>query len=159
MKTWARAPILLAVLNSALGFAEPPPATVSSSPIPPCNQRMNAMNIRLMIDGQPVTATLDDTPAARDFYALLPLTLTLNDYASTEKIADLPRKLSIQGTPDGVKPEVGDLTYYAPWGNLAIFYRDFGYAKGLVRLGHLHAGVEALMARGPLRVTLERMDQ
>lgn len=24
------------------------------------------------------------------------------------------------------------ITYYAPWGNLAIFYRDFGYSAGLV---------------------------
>jgi hypothetical protein len=32
---------------------------------------------------------------------------------------------------------VGDITYYAPWGNLAIFYRDFGYSPGLVRLGHI----------------------
>ncbi|MEH7502625.1 cyclophilin-like fold protein [Neobacillus drentensis] len=22
-------------------------------------------------------------------------------------------------------PSVGDFTYYSPWGNLAIFYRDF----------------------------------
>ncbi|ELZ92649.1 cyclophilin-like fold protein [Haloferax sulfurifontis] len=41
------------------------------------------------------------------------------------------------GSDDGVDPEVGDITYYAPWGNLAIFYREFGYASGLVKLGHI----------------------
>jgi hypothetical protein len=37
--------------------------------------------------------SLDDSPAARAFIAQLPLKVTLKDYASTEKIADLPRKL------------------------------------------------------------------
>lgn len=39
-------------------------------------------------------ATLDDTETTKDFASLLPLPLTLEDYASTEKISDLPRKLS-----------------------------------------------------------------
>ena len=65
---------------------------------------------------------------------MLPLTLTLKDYAGTEKISDLPRKLSTQGAPSGSDPSVGDITLYAPWGNLAIFYRDFGYASGLIIL-------------------------
>lgn len=46
---------------------------------------------------------------------LLPLTLTLEDYASTEKISDLPKRLSTQGAPAGIDPSVGDVTYYAPW--------------------------------------------
>lgn len=54
-----------------------------------------------------------------------------------------------QGVPPGIAPEVCDITYYVPWGNLAIFYRDVGYAVGLVRLGRFDAGVEALSARGP----------
>jgi len=41
---------------------------------------------------------------------------------------------------------VGDITYYAPWGNLAIFYRDFDYSRGLVRLGRIDSGIEALAA-------------
>ncbi|HET7458862.1 MAG TPA: cyclophilin-like fold protein [Gemmatimonadaceae bacterium] len=59
------------------------------------------MKIRFEIDDASLTATLDDTEAARDFASLLPLTLTLEDYASTEKIADLPRKLSTRGRRRG----------------------------------------------------------
>jgi hypothetical protein len=59
-----------------------------------------------------------DNATTRDFLALLPLTLTLDDYASTEKIAYLPQKLSIAGAPEGVDPSVGDITYYAPCGTL-----------------------------------------
>ena len=54
------------------------------------------------------------------------------------------------------EPDVGAFTYYAPWGNLAIFYRDFGYAVGLVELGRISSGVERLArARDGLVVRVE----
>ena len=99
------------------------------------------MKIRLTIDGKVVEATLLDNATARDFLSLLPMTLTLEDYASTEKIGYPPRKLSTAGAPAGIDPAVGDITYYAPWGNLAIFYKDFGYSKGLVKLGRIDSGM------------------
>jgi hypothetical protein len=43
-----------------------------------------------------------------------PLTLTLEDYASIEKISDLPERLSTEDAPAGIDPAVGDITYYAP---------------------------------------------
>lgn len=117
------------------------------------------MRIRLRIGDSVHTATLLDTPAARDFASQLPLTLMLKDYEATEKIADLPRKLSVQGAPDGHDPSPGDIAYYAPWGNLAIYYRDFGYSAGLVQLGRIDAAaVEALAAQGSLQVTMERAE-
>jgi hypothetical protein len=89
------------------------------------------------IDGRSITATLIDSPTTRDFLSLLPITLTLEDYAGTEMIAYLPRKLSEEGAPAGVDPSVGDITYHAPRGNLALFYGDFGYARGLIKLGRI----------------------
>jgi len=83
-------------------------------------QQANTMKIRLVVDGKAIQATLLDSPTSRDFYSLLPMTITLEDYASTEKIAYMPRKLSTAGAPDGVDPAVGDIAYYAPWGNVAI---------------------------------------
>lgn len=116
------------------------------------------MKIHMTIDGEVATATLEDSPAARDFAALLPLTLNLKDYASTEKVSDLPKKLSTEGAPPGYDPSVGDITYYAPWGNLAIFYRDFGYAKGLIKLGTISSGVDALNRSGSLEATIEKAE-
>lgn len=113
------------------------------------------MKIRLTTNGKSMTATLIDSPTTRDFIALLPMTLKLDDYASTEKIAYLPKKLTTQDAPTGVDPAVGDITYYAPWGNLAIFYRDFGYSTGLIKLGRFDTGVEALDMSGSLNVTLD----
>jgi hypothetical protein len=123
------------------------------------SQEASRMSIRIELEGRSLTATLENSEAARDFLSLLPLTLTLTDYNSTEKVADLPGKLSTQGAPAGVDPQVGDIAYYAPWGNLALFYRDFGYSRGLVKLGRLDTGVEFLRGRGPLRVTIQRAER
>ena len=106
------------------------------------------MEITLTFDDTELTATLVDNETTQDLLSLLPLTLALSDYRDTEKMSYLPRQLSTAGAPDGHDPEVGDITYYAPWGNLAIFYDDFGYSPGLVRLGRIDSGIEALAAGG-----------
>lgn len=123
------------------------------------NERGDGMKIRMDVEGAEVTATLYDNAAARDFASLLPLTLKLKDYAETEKVSDLPKRLSTEGVPPGTDPSVGDITFYAPWGNLAVFYKDFGYSKGLVRLGKIDSGVEALSRPGPLSVTIEIVER
>jgi hypothetical protein len=55
------------------------------------------MKIRMDVNGTAVTATLDDNETSREFVSLLPLTLTLEDYNSTEKISNLAKKLSTKG--------------------------------------------------------------
>ena len=90
---------------------------------------------------------------------MLPLTLPLEDHASTEKIAYPPRKLSTEGAPAGTDPDVGDIAYYAPWGNLALYYRDFGYSSGLIRLGRFDNGVGIIQASGKLKVTIEAVNR
>lgn len=93
------------------------------------------MQIAFTAGDTTLTATLEDSAAARDFVARLPLNLTLKDYAGIERIAYLDKPLNITGIPAGHKAKAGDITYYAPWGNVAIFGKGFGYASGLVILG------------------------
>ncbi len=116
------------------------------------------MLLTIKVNGTLLKAKLLDNPTARDFYSLLPLSLTLKDYASTEKIAYLDRKLSTEQAPDGIAGKKGDITYYAPWGNLAIFYKDFGYAKGLIKLGQLEGDFSVLRAGSDLPVLIEPAD-
>lgn len=115
------------------------------------------MKIRLHVNGDIATATLVDNATARDFAALLPLSLTLSDFAKVERIGDLPRKLSTTGAPPGMDPVAGDITYYAPWNNLTIFAGDNVYASGLVRMGKVDTGLSALQRPGPLKVRIERI--
>ena len=116
------------------------------------------MKIRIEVDGTLIIAMLDDNATAKDFASLLPLTLTLDDYSGTEKISDLPKKLSTRGAPEGVAPVAGDLASYAPWGNLAIFYKDFAYSGGLVRLGTVESSSRPFAHPGSLRVRIEAIE-
>lgn len=102
------------------------------------------MELRLTVGRTVLEGDLLDTDTSRDFASLLPLTLTLTDFHATEKVSDLPRRLSTVDAPPGSDAQASDIAYYAPWGNLAIFYRDFDYAQGLVRLGTIRTGIDAL---------------
>ncbi len=113
------------------------------------------MQIIIRIEDKTVTAFLNNSEAARNFASLLPLRLTLKDYAATEKVADLPARLKTEGAPAGHDPEPGDIAYYAPWGNLAIFYKDFAYSRGLVHLGKIESGLDVLRQSGSLEATIE----
>lgn len=94
-----------------------------------------------------VVFRLEKSSAADALLKLLPLSLTLRDYARTELIADLPRLLSTDGAPAAHSGKRGDLCYYAPWGNLALFYEDHGSpATGLVLLGRAEGRLDALNA-------------
>lgn len=139
-----RAMVLLLVATSAVAATD----EVSHS-------RRETMKIRMTMAGQIITASLEESDSARDFFAMLPLTLPFEDYAETEKIAYLPRKLTTQTAPEGIDPQVGDIAYYAPWGNLAIYYRDFGYSSGLIRLGRITSGLDALTAQPSGTLTIE----
>lgn len=80
------------------------------------------MRVRFAFAGQEFTVTLEDNPSARDLFSLLPLDLKISDYATNEKIAYLPRKLTEDGGGRFDGEAIGDLCYYAPWGNLAMFH-------------------------------------
>lgn len=112
-------------------------------------------NICMTIEGKDIYAFLNDSAAAGDFISQLPLTLTLEDYSSTEKISNLPKRLATHGAPAGIAAKAGDITYYTPWGNLAIFYRDFHYADALVHLGKIESGIESFKGKKSLKVNIK----
>lgn len=149
------APLLATALSSFVGLAAEGGSAGRSTLQNASDQRTGVMKIRIRAGDKTVTATLADNPTSRDFVSLLPLAVTLEDHAATEKIAYLPRKLSTDGAPAGSTPTVGDVAYYAPWGNLALFKKDFSYSSGLVPLGRIDTGLETLGTTGSLRATIE----
>ena len=120
---------------------------------------MENARIKLTVNGNEVFVRLDDNVASRDFLEMLPLTLTFEDFNSTEKIATLPGELSTEGLPSGYTPAIGDFSYYAPWGNVSVFYKDFRYSNSLYKLGTIESGTEILgNINSDFEVTIERVD-
>lgn len=118
------------------------------------------VRIKLTFNNEEVIVKMYDNPTTRDFLTVLPLTVTLEDYSGTEKIAKLTKRLSTKDAPAGSDPSLGDFAYYSPWGNLAIYYRDFGYSDGLIILGSVEGDGVAKLARmsGDSTVIIERID-
>jgi hypothetical protein len=103
----------------------------------------NMEKIRVVFEQQEAIVEIFASPASKDFMSLLPLTLEFKDYIGVEKVASLPRRLATNGSPSP-REATGDFTYYAPWGNLAVFYKGFGSDSQLIVLGKIQSGKDAL---------------
>lgn len=113
--------------------------------------------VRVIVGGRTLTAMLDDNPTARDLADQLPLTLTFRDFNRVEKIAPLPRALTTAGVPAGADPDVNDIGFYAPSGDLVFYYGDVGYFNGIVRIGHFDTDIDHIrQQRDGFSVTIER---
>ncbi len=107
------------------------------------------MRVRLTVNDRSATATLTDTDTARDFASLLPLTLAMSDLYGREKPGVLPRPLA--GGPPQATYQAGDLGYWSPSHDLAVFYRDDGQRipePGIVIIGRVDSGLAAIADAG-----------
>ncbi|MGL4987037.1 MAG: cyclophilin-like fold protein [Treponemataceae bacterium] len=104
----------------------------------------NKAKIIFEFEQKSIVVQLNDTDAAQDLIAKLPMVLCFTDYNNTEKIATLSKALTLGNSPTSYKPSKGDLAYYSPWGNLCFFYKDFRFSSGLVPLGTIEKGSEHL---------------
>jgi hypothetical protein len=101
------------------------------------------MKINVKANGNTTVFELNNSPAAKELYAQLPLSITVENYSSNEKIFYPPKKLNTTDTPLA-DARAGTLAYYAPWGDVVMFYGSFGSAAGLYELGHAISGSEYL---------------
>ena len=114
--------------------------------------------IKMTFGGNEVYGEILNTQSGNEFLSQLPANLKFEDYNSTEKISYLPTKLSGRGEPEGFTPKRGDISYYMPWGNLAIFYRDFRYSRSLIKIGTLNDIDKLANMRGNFEVRIEVVD-
>lgn len=144
------------VLGTALAAAAIPRVAIAQQGRDPNNREPSDVRIRLTFNGLVLTATLFDNPSARDLASLLPLELKIEDFGGNEKIVRLPRKLTEDGSGPFTNERPGDLCYFKPWGNLALFYADYRW-DGLIRLGRFDNSFDALLVRGAYPVGIERI--
>ncbi len=115
------------------------------------------MKININIGGKILTATLADNATARDFVSLLPLNVSMNDLFGREKYGDLPKALSGNG-PRKNRYEVGDVAYWSPDEQFAVYYRQDGESipsPGVIPIAKIDAGTEAFNVPGTVKVTIE----
>jgi hypothetical protein len=120
-------------------------------------EQPDSMKIRLRVGDTVLTATLIDSKTTQDFISLLPLTLTMNDLFRREKFAHLPRAISKDGKRMHTY-EVGDVAYWPPGPDVAIFYRHDGQEipdPGIIVIGKIDSGVEAFNIAGSVKVMVE----
>jgi hypothetical protein len=112
------------------------------------HQDQDTVRIVLVVGGEDIaTATLADSPVAREFAAALPVTIALEDRFGQAKAGRLSDEL-----PDGdvdrvLDPVAGHIGYWPPDGTLAIVTADLGpsiSAPGLVALGIVDTGLASV---------------
>ena len=117
-----------------------------------------AERIKFSFEEKEIVVLLRDNSAAKSLLEQLPLTLKFENYGGIEKISYPPEKLDISKAPNNCTPSAGDLTSYAPWGNLAFFHKDYRNSDGLVPLGRIESGIENLQGINEnFSVTVERI--
>ena len=120
------------------------------------------MRIRLAAGDAAAMATLRANETAHDFASLLPLTLSMNDLFGREKYGHLPGVIS-KGGGHQFTYEVGDIAYWPPAHDVAIYYADDGRrtipSPGIVGIGEIASGLDAIAAAGgDFQMTIERID-
>jgi hypothetical protein len=165
--------VLLAVLTTACArpteaetadAAPTPPETTQRRPQPPSSQpnpeeeHDTVTTIRITVADQTITAQLADNPTGQDLASQLPLTLTIRDFNRVEKIAALPRPLTMDGVPAGDDPDINEIGYYAPSNDLVFYYGEVGYFNGIVRIGQVSGQDIRLIERQQdgAQITIER---
>ncbi len=75
-----------------------------------------------------------ESAAAQGLCAQLPLTVEVEDFSTNEKIFYPPQELEVADAPlaEGGR---GVLAYYAPWGDVVLFYGPFDGSGQLYELG------------------------
>lgn len=116
-----------------------------------------SLDMDIVIGNHTITATMENNVAARDLISRLPLEITLNDFNNTtEKIFYPKPALTLIGVPRGCSPVPGDITIYAPWGNVAIFCKEWPHSDDLIKIGHINGnGINHLSVDGDIKVTFK----
>ena len=88
-----------------------------------------------------VVYELNDSPAAQSLLSQLPLTVVVEDFSTNEKVFYPPQELDTSDTPLA-EGGAGTLAYYAPWGDVVLFYDSFSANGSLYELGEAVSGAE-----------------
>ncbi|QGY42026.1 hypothetical protein GM415_09075 [Pseudodesulfovibrio cashew] len=104
------------------------------------------MKVEISSNGKTATFQLYDTAAAREFYNQLPLELDLTNFRDAQWMFYPPEKLNVKANEAYHDGKKGELSYYAPWGDVFMLYKDFYAGDEMHRLGIGLSGVDDIAA-------------
>ncbi len=120
-----------------LGFSQPQTDTTTETE----ENDMESKQIAVTCGDVQVVYALNDSPAAQSLLSQLPLTVAVEDFSTNEKVFYPPRELDTSDTPLA-EGGAGPLAYYAPWGDVVLFYDSFSANGSLYGLGEAVSGAE-----------------
>lgn len=112
------------------------------------------MKISVTSKGNTTVFELNNSDASKELYEQLPLEIAVENFGNNEKIFYPPEKLSTNKTPMA-NAKNGTLAYYAPWGDVVMFYKDFGSTNDLYELGKVISGTEHISSMSGI-IKIER---
>ena len=118
-----------------LGFSQPQNTTETEE------ENVETNQISVTCGDTQVVYELNDSPAAQSLLSQLPLTVEVEDFSTNEKVFYPPQELDTSDTPLA-EGGAGTLAYYAPWGDVVLFYDSFSANGSLYELGEAVSGVE-----------------
>jgi hypothetical protein len=135
-------PLAAALMLTAVACASGSTAATSEA-----EARTSGTRVRITIDKTVLSAHLWDNATARSLIGQLPLTLTFRDFEGQEKVAHVPRALSMRGMPKSADPEPREIGYYAPTNELVFYYANVGRFDGIARIGRFDGSIAAIKSR------------
>ena len=120
-----------------LGFSQPQGTTSSETE----GSNVETNQISVTCGDLQVVYALNDSPAAQSLLSQLPLTVEVEDFSTNEKVFYPPQELDTTDTPLA-EGGAGTLAYYAPWGDVVLFYDSFSANGSLYELGEAVSGAE-----------------
>ena len=118
-----------------LGFSQPQNTTETEE------ENVETSQISVTCGDMQVVYELNDSPTAQGLLSQLPLTVEVEDFSTNEKVFYPPQELDTSDTPLA-EGGAGTLAYYAPWGDVVLFYDSFSANGSLYELGEAVSGAE-----------------
>lgn len=134
-------------------------------PIPPTTEHHEepdppkSNTIKITIASNVFTATLASNASTTAFKAMLPLTLSMSDFSSNEKVAGLPGSITTAATNPGTI-YTGDIMLYGS-SSLVLFYETFSTSYSYTKIGRIDnpSGLKTALGSGGVTIKFELLNR
>ena len=137
--------------------AEGPGVAAQNNQTAESTQPAEGVQMRILVDGQELTATLEDNATARAITEQLPMTLPMMDLYGREMCYRFDEAFPANEART-TSFEVGDIIYWPPRHSFVILYHQDGERFEMQKVGHINADaatVERIFGNGDVNMTFE----